>query len=77
LIDIANKKNNIYLNRNLGKLLDVIVESNAVIEGLYKGISDNYLKLSIKSDNLSKGQRLKVIVISLTASGLIAEPLKK
>ena len=77
LIDIANKKNNIYLNRNLGKTLDVIVESNTAIERLYKAISDNYLKLSIKSDKLSKGQRLKVIVISLTASGLIAEPLKK
>ncbi|MBI5099214.1 MAG: tRNA (N(6)-L-threonylcarbamoyladenosine(37)-C(2))-methylthiotransferase MtaB [Nitrospirae bacterium] len=76
LLEIAKKKNNIYLNKNLGKTLDVIVENNTAIKGLYKGISDNYLKLTIKSDNLSKGHRLKVLVISLTASGLIAEPLK-
>jgi threonylcarbamoyladenosine tRNA methylthiotransferase MtaB len=75
LIEIAMKKSYINLNSNLGKLLDVIVERKCSTEGLYKGISSNYLKLLIKSDNLTKGHRLKARVISLTDSELIAKPI--
>ena len=75
LLDIANQKQYTYLNNNLGRILDVIVENKSSTEGLYKGISDNYIKLLIKSATLTKGQRLKVEVISLTDSGLISEPI--
>ncbi len=77
LLTIANNMKNTYLKKNLGKTLDVIVEDKSITTGLYIGISDNYIKLSIISDNLSKGQRLKVKVISLTKSGLISKPLEK
>ncbi len=75
LIDISNKKKLSYLNSKLGQYLDVIVESNSSTNGLYKGISDNYIRLMIKADNLSKGQRLRVRVISLTNTVLISKPI--
>jgi threonylcarbamoyladenosine tRNA methylthiotransferase MtaB len=75
LLDIANQKQNIYLNRNIGRILDVIVENKIPNELLYKAISDNYIKLLIKSGTLKKGQRLKVKVISLTDIELISEPI--
>ena len=70
LTDISNKKRLAYLNSKLGKYLDVIVEGNSSTNGLYKGISDNYIRLMIRADNLSKGQRLRVRVISLTNSSI-------
>ena len=73
LIGISHKKRIAHLNRNLGKILDVIIENKSAISTLYKGISDNYLKLLVRSNELSKGQRIKARVISLTRSGLIAE----
>ena len=73
LIGISHKKRIAHLNRNLGKILDVIIENKSAIGTLYKGISDNYLKLLVRSNELSKGQRIKARVISLTRSGLIAE----
>jgi len=75
LIDISNKKRLAYLNSKLGKYLDVIVESNSSTNGLYKGISDNYIRLMIRAGNLSKGQRLRVRVISLTNNVLITKPI--
>ena len=75
LIDISNKKRLAYLNSKLGEYLNVIVESNSSTNGLYKGISDNYIRLMIRAGNLSKGQRLRVRVISLTNSVLITKPI--
>jgi len=75
LIEISNKKRIAHLNRNLGKILDVIIENRATNSTFYKGISDNYLKLLVRSNGLSKGQRIKARVISLTRSGLFAEPV--
>ena len=75
LIDISNKKRLAYLNSKLGKYLDVIVESNSSTNGLYVGISDNYIRLMIRAGNLSKGQRLRVRVISLTNNVLITKPI--
>jgi len=75
LLDISYKKRIDHLNRNLGKILDVVIENKITNSSLYKGISDNYLKLVVRSNGLSKGQRIKVRVISLTRSGLFAEPV--
>lgn len=75
LIDISNKKRLASLNKSLGKILDVIIENKSLNDSLYKGISDNYLRLMIRANDLSKGQRIKVRVISLTKSGLYAEPV--
>jgi len=75
LLEISHKKRIAYLNRNLGKILDVIIENNVTNSSLYKGISDNYLKLFVRSNRLSRGQRIKARVISLTRPGLFAEPV--
>jgi len=75
LIEISHKQRIAHLNRNLGKILDVVIENMATNSSLYKGISDNYLKILVRSEGLSKGQRLKARVISLTRSGLFAEPV--
>ncbi|MEW6003614.1 MAG: tRNA (N(6)-L-threonylcarbamoyladenosine(37)-C(2))-methylthiotransferase MtaB [Nitrospirota bacterium] len=78
LLELSNQKKKLYLRKNLGRVVDVIVENQTTERGLYKAISGNYIKLLIKSSNaLERRQRLKVKVISLTDSGLIAEPLNK
>ncbi len=69
-------KKNDYLKRNLGKIIDVIVEKKDTINGFYTVISDNYIKLSVNCNHLSQSDRLGVKVISMTHSGLIAEPLE-
>jgi len=75
VLDLAQMKKNSYITRNLGRKLDVIVEENAVTNGFYRAISDNYLKVFIESKDLSPGQRLEVRVIAHTNRGLIAYPL--
>ncbi|MBI5057096.1 MAG: tRNA (N(6)-L-threonylcarbamoyladenosine(37)-C(2))-methylthiotransferase MtaB [Nitrospirae bacterium] len=75
LLDISTKKKNAYINNKLENILDVIVENKTETHGIYKGISSNYMKVFIKADNLARGHRLKVKVISLTDSGLLSEPL--
>jgi len=56
--------------------LDVIVEQKTKTHGYYGAISGNYLKLLVKSDNLTARDNIKVRVTSLTDLGLMAEPLK-
>jgi threonylcarbamoyladenosine tRNA methylthiotransferase MtaB len=76
LLDIGNKKKYDYMAKNIDKYLDVIVEQKSEKTGSYKVLSDNYLKIELKSDNLSPGQRLKVRVISLTGDKLRGEPVE-
>jgi threonylcarbamoyladenosine tRNA methylthiotransferase MtaB len=76
LLDIGNKKKYDYMAKNIDKYLDVIVEQKSEKTGSYKVLSDNYLKIELKSDNLSPGQRLKVRVISLTGDKLRGEPIE-
>ncbi|MBI4687012.1 MAG: tRNA (N(6)-L-threonylcarbamoyladenosine(37)-C(2))-methylthiotransferase MtaB [Nitrospirae bacterium] len=75
LLDLSNEKKNLYIAGQLGKILDVVIENKAATPNLYKGISDNYIRLSISSNCLSPGQRLRVRAISLTPEGLIVTPL--
>lgn len=75
LMDISNDKKNAYISGNLGRILNVIVENKASIDGYYSVLSDNYLRLLVKSPHLESGQDVRVKVISLTDRGLIAEAL--
>ncbi len=75
LLDIGMMKKNTYLTRQLGHILDVIVERKATTDSFYSAISNNYIKLLVHSDSLFSGQRLQVKAISLTDSGLITKPL--
>ena len=76
LLEIGKLKKYAYMKRHLGCLLDVIVEKKSVTGRYYTAISDNYLRVLVKSGNLTSGKRIKVEVISLTDEGLEAKPLK-
>ena len=73
--EISETKRLSFKNSQIGKILDVIIEKPYDIHGYYKGISDNYIKLLVRAESLSPGQRIKVKVISLTDGNLISEPL--
>jgi threonylcarbamoyladenosine tRNA methylthiotransferase MtaB len=75
LIELGKNKKYDYMKRNIDTSLDVIVEKEAGISGNYKVLSDNYLKIDVKSDRLIPGQRLRVKVISLTDGTLRGEPI--
>lgn len=75
LLEISSKKKNAYMARHSGHVLNVIVENKTATGGLYKTISDNYLRVLVRSDCLKPGQMTSVRVISLTEKGLIAQPL--
>jgi threonylcarbamoyladenosine tRNA methylthiotransferase MtaB len=75
MLDLAKMKKNAYITRYLGHNLDVIVEGKAVTNGFYSVISDNYLRLLVRADNLFPGQRLLVRAVTHTDIGLIAQPL--
>ncbi len=74
LIELGKTKKNNYMKKNLGRILDVIVEKGNVTDDYYNALSDNYLRIFVKSRNLHPGQRLRVKVSSLTDKGLIAKP---
>ena len=76
LIEIGKSKKDDYLKESLGCILDVIVEKKPVTNEYYTAISDNYLRVFVKSDNIASGDNIKARVISLTDAGLRAEPLK-
>ncbi len=76
LIEIGKFQKNNYINKNLGRILDVIVEKKNKTNGFYSVISDNYVKLFVNCDHLSQGQRLRAKVVSLTNLGLIAKPIE-
>jgi len=71
LLDIAREKKNMYMLKHLGKTLDVIIESQRL--GFYRGISDNYIRLLVKAENLTIGQRIQIKTISFINEGLIGE----
>lgn len=73
LLDIGAYKKSCYMKRNLSQSLDVIVEKRDETTGLYKSLSENYLKIYVRSDILFPGQRAKVKVVSLTDDSLVAE----
>lgn len=76
LLAISNKKKYNYMVKNIGENLDVIVEQKIKKRGSYKVLSDNYLKIDVKSGNLTPGQRLRIRVISLTGDMLRGEPVE-
>ena len=75
LIEISKKKRNAYMTRNLGRVLDVIVENREITNGYYSAISGNYLKILVKAEGLKSGQILNVVIRTLTDSVLLAEPM--
>ena len=76
ILDIAINKKNIYISKQLGKKLDVIVEKKDITTGFYKTISDNYLRPLVHANNLILGQRLKIEAISLVNGELFGVPLQ-
>ena len=76
IIEIGKIKKKTYMMKNIGRILDVIVEKRSKSNGFYTAISDNYLRLFIKSNTIGSGERLKARVTSLTETGLIVEPLE-
>lgn len=76
ILDIALNKKNIYISKQLGKKLDVIVEKKDITTGFYKTISDNYLRPLVHANNLILGQRLKIEAISLVNGELFGVPLQ-
>ena len=75
LLEMSQKKRFDYMTKNIDKYLDVIVEREYKTRGIYKVLSDNYLKIDIKSNSLVPGQRLGIKVISLTGENLRGEPI--
>jgi len=76
ILDIAINKKNIYISKQLGKKLDVIVEKKDITTGFYRTISDNYLRPLVHANNLILGQRLKIEAISLVNGELFGVPLQ-
>jgi threonylcarbamoyladenosine tRNA methylthiotransferase MtaB len=74
LLDLGEIKKKAYIAKYLYHNLDVIVEKRDQTNGYYRTISDNYLKILVKSDNLCPRKRLLVKVISISGSNLIARP---
>lgn len=76
VLKIGNEKKYLYKSKNLGNILNVIIEQKEANSGLYSAMSDNYLRISVESDDLHLGQCLKVRAISLTDKTLIARPVR-
>lgn len=75
LLELGKNKKYDYMVKNIDTCLDVIVEKESGKSRNYKVLSDNYLKIDVKSDRLTPGQRLRVKVISLTGGMLRGEPI--
>jgi threonylcarbamoyladenosine tRNA methylthiotransferase MtaB len=75
LMEISERMKKDYISNIIGTTVNVIVENKTAINGLYSAISDNYLRILVKSTSLITGHSIKVKVISLTDKGLIATPL--
>lgn len=75
LLEISKIKKNNYITRQLGKILDVIVENKTTTNGFYKGTSDNYLRVLVRADSLIARERIQVRAVSFINEGLIAKPL--
>ena len=75
LLEISQVKKKDYIARHLNRELNVIVENKIDDQGLYSSISDNYLRILVKSNHLIPGRLIKVRVISLTDNELIGYPV--
>ena len=75
LLEMSRKKKHEYMAKNIHKNLDVIVEKQSEKGGICTVLSDNYLKIDVKSDNITPGQRLRIRVISLTGEKLRGETI--
>ena len=75
LIKISTNKKKVYISKYSGRVLDVIVEKRDVNTGYYNAISDNYLKIYIKSKGLKQRSNLRVRTGAIMGAGLMAEPL--
>ncbi|UCH81645.1 MAG: tRNA (N(6)-L-threonylcarbamoyladenosine(37)-C(2))-methylthiotransferase MtaB [Nitrospiraceae bacterium] len=73
IIELSQNKKLLYLNRYRDRILNVIIESSEITSGNYIAISDNYIKLTVKGNGLFPGDRVRVRVISLTGSKLLAQ----
>ncbi len=75
LLEISSKLKNSYISKSLDRVLNVIVENKPVTDGFYNAISDNYLRVLVKSKDLKPGQNLRVKVNSIANNTIIAQPL--
>ncbi len=75
LLEISRTKKYDYISRHLGSELNVIVENKIDNNGHYIAISDNYLRILVKSSYSISGQSIKVRVISLMDNELIGQPV--
>jgi threonylcarbamoyladenosine tRNA methylthiotransferase MtaB len=73
--EISKKKKKEYILRQLGGVLDVIIEDKSIINGFYRAISDNYVRTLVRAENLKTGQRLRVKASVLDNGTLISIPL--
>ncbi|MEE8329101.1 MAG: tRNA (N(6)-L-threonylcarbamoyladenosine(37)-C(2))-methylthiotransferase MtaB [Thermodesulfovibrionia bacterium] len=75
ILETARNKKNAYLIRHLGKTLDVIVERKTATTCFYRAISENYIRLLVKADNLIEGKSLLVKAVSISDGELISMPV--
>ncbi len=74
ILEISKIKKNDYITRQLGQRLDVIVEQRDITNGLYRAISDNYIRPLVRAGDLALGQRLQVQAVSFSNGELICIP---
>lgn len=75
ILEISKIKKNAYITKQLGQRLDVIVEQSNITNGLYRAISDNYIRLLVRSGGLVLGQRMQVHAVSVNNEALICVPV--
>ena len=76
LHQIAQNKKNTYAAGQLGRTLDVIVEKRESTRGIYKAISQNYIKVLIKAEKLQPGEIVHVVASYFDNGDLVCSPLK-
>lgn len=62
LMELSEKLNCDFLEKNLGRELEIIYENKSQKNGLSKGVSGNYIEIYTKSDENLKGQMRKIIL---------------
>lgn len=75
--EVSKKKKYHYITRHLGQIMDVIIEGNISNNGLYKGISQNYLKVLLKGMGLSPGRLFKAKALEVRGEELFCEVVRK
>ncbi|MBC8414494.1 MAG: tRNA (N(6)-L-threonylcarbamoyladenosine(37)-C(2))-methylthiotransferase MtaB [Nitrospira sp.] len=72
---ISDEFKKIYILKQLGRQLNVIVEYNNDNNMYNNALSENYLKISLKSKGLKPGKLVPVMIKSITDTMIIGEPL--